>query len=101
MIDDELRSILEAMQHDIVAGLRQEIQQEAVETRRHIAVAYEATQRQILLLAEGIGSVGEQLGRTEARLDQKIDESAEQTRTLIIFSHEQLDGRLRAIEQRG
>lgn len=106
MIDDELRRMLETMRQDI-AEVRQEmgqefvaVRQEIAETRRHIDVAYEATHRQIVLLTEGIHSVREELGRTEKRLDDKIDHSAADTQALIRFSHMQLDQRLRAIEQR-
>lgn len=106
MTDDELRGLLETLRtdlradiHSVRTDLRAEMATAHAETRRHIDVVNEATRHEIRILAEGIAFVREDLRRTEARLDEKIDASTAETQALIRYSHTQLDQRLQALER--
>ena len=101
MNDDELKSLLEGVE---------------ARTRRHFDVVAERLESKIELVAEGVVGCNERIDRTNERIDtmsERIDHTNEQidtlattmraefaeVRSMIKFSHHELDRRLRTLEE--
>jgi len=88
--------------------LRKLIEDTAAETRRHFEVVAERLESKIDTVAEGVITVNQRVDRLDAkvdRLDDKVDRLAadvaaqfNDTRSMIKFSHHELDRRLRSLE---
>jgi hypothetical protein len=64
-MDDELRQVLEVMQRDIAAG--------HAETRRHFDVSAEELRHEMRIVAEGVGSLTDRIGRLETQVAKVAD----------------------------
>ena len=104
-MDDEIKKLIEAS----TAENRQLFQ----ETRRHFDVVGERLEHKIALVAEGVVAANERIDRLSNRVDEidakfegKIDSLAadmarefDNTRSMIKFSHHELDRRVRTLEE--
>jgi predicted nucleic acid-binding Zn-ribbon protein len=83
------------------ASVRQEFAAESTETRRLFEVFTEDLKSQIQTVAEGVLSCNERIDRLDQKVDGLSDEMATEfkdTRSLIEFSHHELDRRVRKLE---
>jgi hypothetical protein len=102
----ELRQYFEARLNDMSADMRNT----AAETRRHFEVVAEGLETKIDFLTEGHVATNERIDRLDAKvdgIDAKVDSLAaamanefENTRSMIEFSHHELDVRVRALEEK-
>jgi 16S rRNA C1402 (ribose-2'-O) methylase RsmI len=74
---------------DELKAMRQENAAMHAETRRHIDIAFESSNRKLELLAEGLALTREELARTTRALGEKIERTAAETQAMII---ERLEG---------
>jgi chromosome segregation ATPase len=65
---------------------------------RHFDVTAEKLQSHIMLVAEAVKVVAEDLVRTRTALDEKIDHTTAETQAMIRFSHAELSKRVEALE---
>ena len=86
-MDDDVKRLLDAMRQESAAA--------HVETRRHFDVVGEDLRREIGIVAEGVGANTERIERLS--LDMK--EEFADVRSMIKFSHAELDRRVRSLEQ--
>jgi prefoldin subunit 5 len=97
-VDDDLNHLLEAIREDN-AAMREENAAAHRETRRHFDVAVERIEARFDFLAETVQHVSEELQRTRASVDGKIEQSAAETQAMIKFSHKELDRRVTSLEE--
>ncbi len=86
-MDDELRKLIEST---------------AAETRRHFEVVGERLESKIELVAEGVITANERITRLDIKVDDLATELANEfdnVRSMIKFSHHELDRRLRTLEE--
>jgi len=69
------------------------------ESRRHFGVIAEDLKHEIKLVAEAVMTVDQRLTREVGRLEEKMDSGFSETHALIRFSHADLDGRVRVLEE--
>lgn len=115
MTDDELKQLFDAMRQESAAArqenaaARQENAAAHAETRRHVDetavamrlqfdIAVEDSKSRFDLLAEGLKTVDEKLGRKIADLEERMERGFEETQAMIKFSHAELDRRVRSLE---
>jgi hypothetical protein len=113
--DDELKQLFDAMRQESAAArqenaaARQENAAAHAETRRHVDetavamrlqfdIAVEDSKSRFDLLAEGLKTVDEKLGRKIADLEERMERGFEETQAMIKFSHAELDRRVRSLE---
>ena len=70
------------------------------ETRRHFDVVAEQMRADLRLLAEGLGSLREQLTRVEQNLREDMLRAQRELSAMIKFSYAELDRRIQGLEQR-
>jgi chaperonin cofactor prefoldin len=75
--------------------LKKLIESTAAETRRHFDVAAERLETKIETVAEGILGVDERVERFETAMHEEFND----VRSMIKFSHHELDRRLRTLEE--
>ena len=68
------------------------------ETRRHFDISTESLKHEIRLVAEKVIRVEEKLEREAASIRAEMNERFAETHALIRFSHTELDGRIRSLE---
>jgi uncharacterized protein with HEPN domain len=95
MTDDELRSLFQDVGQKI-DGVRQELGQEIAETRRHSQVLFEAAKHETQLVGESVILLTEEVRRNA----EKIDADIREMREMILFSHGELDRRLKIVEKK-
>jgi archaellum component FlaC len=101
---DDLKQLLEEMRPENAAAhteTRRHFEQIAAETRRHFDVVAERLGTRIDKVAEGIIAANERLDRLDAKVDALSSEIANEfndVRSMIKFSHHELDRRLRTLE---
>lgn len=76
------------------ADLRRILESSAAETRAHFDVISEGLRAEVRLVAEGVTSVGERVDRLSADIKEEFTE----VRSMIRFSHAELDRRLNSLE---
>ena len=84
-------------------GLKKLIETTALETRRHFEVVAEGLETKLDGLGEGVGGANERIARLDARVERLASDIAndfEDVRSMIKFSHHELDRRLRTLEGR-
>jgi len=74
--------------------LKKWIESTAAETRRHFDVVAERLESKIETIAEGVMTSNERI----ERLDATVHDEFSDTRSMIKFSHHELDRRLRTLE---
>jgi hypothetical protein len=74
--------------------LKKLIESAAAETRRHFDVVAEGLGSKIDTVAEGVVASHERIERFEARMHEEFND----VRSMIKFSHHELDRRLRTLE---
>jgi chromosome segregation ATPase len=122
-MDEDLKQLLETMRQENAAAhaetrrelrqenanahvetrreLRQENANAHVETRRHFEVVAERLETKIDLVTEGVIHANERIDRLDAKVDTLAEEMADEfndIRSMIKFSHHDLDRRLRSLE---
>ena len=75
--------------------LKKLIESTAAETRRYFDVVAERLESKIDTVAEGVVAWNERIDRFEARMHEEFNE----VRSMIKFSHHELDRRLRTLEE--
>jgi gas vesicle protein len=75
------------------------ISNSAAETRRHFDVVAEGLRHEIQLVAESVVQTREELGRTTADQAAKIERAVVETQAMIKFSHDELQRRVRTLEE--
>ena len=75
--------------------LRKAIDNAAAETRRHFDVVAERLESKIDTVAEGVVSNNERLDRFAVKMHEEFDD----VRSMIRFSHHELDRRMRLLEE--
>jgi hypothetical protein len=75
--------------------LKKLIEITAAETRRHFDVVAERLESKIDTVAEGVVACNERIDRFEAGMHEEFNE----VRSMIKFSHHELDRRLRTLEE--
>lgn len=100
-MDDDLKRLIETTavetrQHfdNFAEEMRKDAGQIGEETRRHFDVVAEGLRRDVQLALEGVTANGERLDRFAA--DMKLEFA--EVRSMIRFSHSELDRRLHALE---
>lgn len=96
-MDDELKSILEAMRQENAAAQKQNAAAHA-ETRRHFDVLAEAVKHEIRLVAEGLDATNERLSREAADIRMEMRTGFAETQAMFKFSHAELDRRVTVLE---
>lgn len=82
--------------------LKKLIESTAAETRRHFEVVAERLESKIDIVSEGVLSANEQIMRLETKVDGLATDLANEfddVRSMIKFSHHELDRRLRTLEE--
>ena len=82
--------------------LKKLIESTAAETRRHFEVVAERLESKIDLVAEGVITANERITRLETKVDDLASDLANEfddVRSMIKFSHHELDRRLRTLEE--
>jgi chaperonin cofactor prefoldin len=82
--------------------LRKLIESTAAETRRHFDVVSERLESKIDTVAEGVVAGNERTARLETKVDRLAADLANEfndVRSMIKFSHHELDRRLRTLEE--
>ena len=82
--------------------LKKLIESTAAETRRHFEVVAKRLESKVDLLAEGVNGANERIDRLDAKLDRLaagIANDFNDVRSMIKFSHHELDRRLRTLEE--
>jgi uncharacterized protein (UPF0335 family) len=112
---EDLKELLEAMRQEnaaahaetrrhseqIAAETRRHSEQVAAETRRHFVVVAEHLEGKIDTVAEGVLAANERIDRLDAKVDALSSDIANEfneVRSMIKFSHHELDRRLRTLE---
>jgi uncharacterized protein (DUF3084 family) len=72
----------------------------ATDTRHEFEIATEAMRHEIRLIAESVTGVDERLTREAGDIREEMRRGFSETQALIKFSHDELDSRIRALEQR-
>jgi uncharacterized protein YceH (UPF0502 family) len=115
-MDDELRQFLERMHQEtttaisgtrehseeMAAQTRRHSDEVAAETRRHFDVVAERMDAKIETIAEGVVHCNERLDRLDAKVDRLSTDMANEfndVRSMIRFSHHELDRRVRSLEE--
>ena len=75
--------------------LKKLIENSATETRRHFDVVAERLESKIETVAEGVITANQRFDRLEAKMHEEFDD----VRSMIKFSHHELDRRLRSLEE--
>ena len=75
--------------------LRKAIESSAAETRRHFDTVAEQLASKIETVAEGVLSTNERLDRFQTKMHEEFDD----VRSMIRFSHHELDRRMRLLEE--
>ena len=96
-MDPEVRAEFEETHRRIDTVVAQ-IQLAAEETRRHFDVVAEGMRADVRLVAEGVVSLGERVGRVGENLRQEIRETRRDLTALITVSYTDLDRRVRRLE---
>lgn len=86
-MDEELKLVLETMRRESAVA--------HTETRRHFEVVAERLESKIEKVAEGVVTVNERIDRFEGKMHEEFDD----VRSMIKFSHHELDRRLRMLEE--
>jgi uncharacterized protein YceH (UPF0502 family) len=110
-MNDELREMFETMRREMAqigansermaAEARAHSDRNAAETRRHFDVVAERLESKIETIAEGVVAANERIDRLDAKVDRlaaDMDDGFNETRSMIKFSHHELDRRLRSLE---
>ncbi len=82
--------------------LKKLIESTAAETRRHFEVVAERLESKIDIVSEGVVSANERITRLETKVDDVATDLANEfddVRSMIKFSHHELDRRLRTLEE--
>lgn len=96
MADDEIKRLLEA--HS--AGIREHVDRQSAETRRHMDVVFERHEARSATVNEAITSLDERTQRGFAGVEEKIANESSEIRAMIRLSYTELDRRLRNLEDR-
>jgi chaperonin cofactor prefoldin len=75
--------------------LRKAIESSAAETRRHFDTVGERLESKLETVAEGVVSANERLERFQTKMHEEFDD----VRSMIRFSHHELDRRMRLLEE--
>lgn len=93
-MDEELRLVLEAMRRENAAA--------HTETRRHFEVVAEGLESKMDAVAESAIAANERIDRLDAKVDRlegRMHAEFDDVRSMIKFSHHELDRRLRMLEE--
>jgi predicted nucleic acid-binding Zn-ribbon protein len=109
MMDDELKRLLEAMRQENTAAhtdTRRHVDVVAEDTRRHIDVVGQETRRHFDVVAEDlrndVKAVAEGVLANTQQIDSlrsEMDEQFSEVKSMIKFSHAELDRRVRTLEE--
>jgi uncharacterized protein YceH (UPF0502 family) len=106
-VDEDLKKFIEGTaaatrrQFEVIAERLESIESTAVETRRHFDVVAERLESKIDTVAEGVISANQRIDRLDAKVEQVAADVANEfndVRSMIKFSHHDLDRRLRTLE---
>jgi uncharacterized protein (DUF3084 family) len=86
--------------HQEIAEVRREAGETAIQTRHYFDVAVEAFRDQVQLVAEKVVALGEELHRETADIRLEMRTGFAETQAMIKFSHDDLDRRVRALEEK-
>jgi ABC-type transporter Mla subunit MlaD len=84
------------------AEMRGYVEETAAETRRHFDVVAEGLKAKIETVAEGVISANERIDRVDAKVDRLASDMTTEfndVRSMIKFSHHELDRRVRSLEE--
>jgi chromosome segregation ATPase len=81
------------------AGLKQHIDNIAVQMKMDFGIAVEAMRTDVQRVADGVLMVNEKLDRETADIRAEMRQGFAETQALLRFSHGQLDGRVTALER--
>ena len=82
--------------------LKRLLDEHAAVTRGHFEAVAERLEKKIDTIAEGVTTVNERVGRLDAKGDQFSSEMKDEfsnVRSMIKFSHSELDRRIRTLEE--
>ncbi|MEA2488779.1 MAG: hypothetical protein QOH21_571 [Acidobacteriota bacterium] len=121
MTDDELKRLFESLRQEsrsdfqeiadrLAADSRQQLEitrsefretttRVAADSRNQVEVAIEHFNDRFDLLGEAIALVDEKLDRKTSSIEDRMDRGFAETQAMIKFSHDELDRRVRALEQ--
>jgi predicted nucleic acid-binding Zn-ribbon protein len=86
-MDDELKRLIEAMRQENTAA--------HTETRRHFDVVAEDLRNDVKAVAEGVLANTQQIDSLRSEMDEQFSE----VKSMIKFSHAELDRRVRTLEE--
>lgn len=99
MTDEELKGLFDALRQETHSDFRETADSLARESRHQVELAIEHFDKRFDMLAESIASVDEKLQRKTAAIDERMERGFADTQAMIKFSHDELDKRVRALEQ--
>jgi uncharacterized protein YceH (UPF0502 family) len=107
-MDEDLKTLIEntaaeTRRHydETAAETRRYVELTAAETRRHFEIVAEGLETKIDTVAEGVIAANERIERLDAKVDRLAVDMANEfndVRSMIKFSHHELDRRVRALE---
>ncbi len=99
MTDDELKLLFATLRQEARSDFNEIADRLAADHRHQLEVAIEHFDQRLDRLAESIATIDEKLGRRIAASDEKMERGFADTQAMIKFSHDELDRRVRALEQ--